>query len=112
MKHAAVIVLFLGSLVGCKEEVNVNVNCMTTATPAVECTLEQNKGKAEVEVCWDFSATCENGTVVKAPRTCGRVKDGGTATVTIPGDKLTDLDKCAGSKPPTAKIENLKLTGV
>lgn len=105
------IVLFV-LLAGCKEKVHVNVNCATTAAPAVECTLEQDQGKSEVEVCFDFSATCENGTLVKAPRTCGNVKDGGKITVTIPGDKLTDLDKCAGTKPPTAKVENLSLKGV
>jgi hypothetical protein len=99
-------------LAGCKEKVHVNVNCETTAAPAVECTLDQDKGKGEVEVCFDWSATCENGTIVKAPRTCGKVKDGGKATVTIPGDQLTDLGKCAGTKPPTAKVENLVLKGV
>lgn len=49
---------------------------------------------------------------MKAPRTCRNVKDGGKATVTIPGDQLTDLDKCAGTKPPVAKVENLVLKGV
>jgi len=109
MKRTIVALLLLA---GCKEQVNVNVNCITTAAPAVECTLDQDKGKSEVEVCWDFSATCDNGAVVKAARTCGHVKDGGKATVTIPADKLTDLDKCGGSKPPTAKIENMSLKGV
>lgn len=103
--------LLLVGLAGCGEKVNVKVDCITTAAPAVECTVKQTQGKTEVEVCWDFSATCENGAVVKAPHTCHKIKDGATETVTIPGDKLTDLDKCGGSKPPTAKLENMTLNG-
>ena len=42
-------------------------------------------------------ATCDNGAVVTAPRTCAKVKDGGTAKVTIGavltfGFILTDLN--------------------
>jgi len=97
-------------LAGCKEEVLVNVNCVTTAAPAVECDLKQTKGKAEVEACWDFVATCENGAVVKG-HGCGKVKDGGTSKATIPKEKLDGLDKCQGSKPPTAKLENMTIDG-
>ena len=100
----------LGLLVGCKEEVLVNINCVTTAAPAVECELKQTKGKTQVDVCWDFVATCENGSVVKT-HACDKVKDGGTTKTTIPGEKLEGLDKCQGSKPPTAKIENMTLNG-
>lgn len=108
MKYAALAFLLLA---GCGEKVLVNVDCITTAAPAVECDVKQTKGKGEVEVCWDFSATCANGAVVKAARTCQKVKDGGTAKATIPADKLDGLDKCAGDQPPTAKVENLTLNG-
>ena len=114
MKHAVVALALVAGcflFTGCKEEVLVNVNCVTVEGPAVECELKQTKGKSEVDVCWDFSATCDNGTLVKAARTCGKVKDSGTAKVTIAADKLTDVDKCGGSKPPTAKIENMTLNG-
>lgn len=96
---------------GCGERVNVSVHCITTAGPAVECEVKQTKGKAEAEVCWDFTATCENGAVVKAARTCQKVKDGGTYQVTIPADKLDGVDKCAGTKPPTAVLENMTIDG-
>ena len=105
------VALALALLAGCKEEVLVSVSCTTTDKPSVECELKQTKGKAEVDVCWDWSATCDNGTVVKAQRTCAKVKDGATATATIAGDKLTGVDKCAGNKPPTAKVENMTLNG-
>ena len=108
MKHAVFAVLLLA---GCGEQVNVHIDCITTAAPAVECELKQTKGKSEVEVCWDFSATCANGAVVKAARTCHKVKDGGTEKVTIAADKLDGLDKCGGDRPPTAKVENLTLNG-
>jgi hypothetical protein len=108
MKYTA---LALVLLVGCSEHVNVSVDCVTTAAPAVECDVKQTQGKTEVEVCWDFAATCDNGAVVKAARTCQKVKDGGTVKATIPGDKLDGLDKCGGSKPPTAKVDNLTLNG-
>ncbi len=109
MKHACVVLVAL--LAGCSEKVNVHVDCITTAAPAVECTLTQNQGKSEVEVCWDFSVTCANGAVVKAPNTCHKIKDGATEKVTIPGDKLTDIDKCGGDKPPQPRLENLTLNG-
>ncbi|MEJ7597545.1 MAG: hypothetical protein WKG01_06510 [Kofleriaceae bacterium] len=103
--------VFAVLLSGCSESVSAHVNCLTTAAPAVECTVTQSKGKSEIEACWDFSVTCDNGSVVTAPRTCAKVKDGGTEKVTIPGDKLTGIDKCGGSKPPTPKLENLTLNG-
>lgn len=109
MKLAAALALLL--FAGCGEKVNVSVNCITTAAPAVECTVEQTKGKSEVEVCWDFKATCANGAVVTAERTCQRVKDGGTMKTTIPADKLDGVDKCAGDKPPVAVMDNMTIDG-
>ena len=103
--------LLLFLLSGCSESVSAHVDCVTTAAPAVECTVTQSQGKSEVEACWDFSATCDNGAVVTAPRTCAKVKDGGTAKVTTGADKLVGVDKCGGSKPPTSKLENLTLNG-
>jgi len=108
---AALLVGVFGFLGACKEEVNVNVECVTTAAPAVECTVKQTKGKSEVETCWDFSVTCGNGEVVKAQRTCHKIKDGATDKVTIGADKLSNVEKCAGSAAPAAKLENLTING-
>jgi hypothetical protein len=77
------------ALAGC-EQVKVHVNCETTAAPAIECTVQQTAGKSEVEVCWDFELTCANGNKVTAPRTCQKVKDGGTvnhSSIGVPAAK-------------------------
>ena len=113
MKHSIpfVLPLALFTAAGCGEEVNVNIHCITVATPAVECNVTQTVGKGEVEACWDFAVECGNGAVVTAPRTCQKVKDGGTEKVTIPGDVLTGLDKCGGTSPPKATVSNLTLNG-
>jgi len=104
------IVALLG-LASCSEQVKVHVSCITTAAPAVECDVAQTAGKSEVEACWDFFTECSNGTVVEAPHTCQKVKDGGTVKVTIPGSKLTNLDKCGGSGAPKAKLTNMTIDG-
>jgi hypothetical protein len=113
MKHLpAALLVALSFVAACKgEEVAVHVDCITTAAPAVECEVKQTKGKSEIEACWDISVTCANGGVVKAPHWCQKVKDGGTAKTTIPGDKLTGMDGCGGTGAPTAKLENLTLNG-
>jgi hypothetical protein len=96
--------------VGCKgEDVNVNVDCKTTATPSFVCEVTETKGKSEVDVCWDVSATCANDAVVSAPKTCVKVKDGGKVTETI--TELTGFDKCAGDHPPTMTLANLTING-
>ena len=114
MKFVPATLLAFALLAGCKgEEVLVHIDCISTAAPAIECNVSQTKGKTEVEACWDVSITCGNGGVVKAPRTCQKVKDGGTVKATITGDKLTGFDQCqAGSGgAPTAKLENMTLNG-
>jgi len=98
------------SLAACSEHVNVSVNCITTAAPAVECTVEQTSGTSEVEACWDFTLTCGNGAVVKAPHTCQKIGGGGKITTTIPGDQLLGLDGCGG-KNPTATLTNMTING-
>lgn len=98
-------------LAACSEHVDVHVDCITTAAPAVECEVKQTKGKSEVEVCWDFSVTCGNGAVVKAPNTCQKVKDGGTVKTTISADKLDGIDQCGGDKPPTGSLTNMTING-
>lgn len=103
--------VLLAPLLGCSENVNVGVNCITTADPAVECTATQTEGKSEVEACWGFELTCANGAKVTAPRSCVKVKDGGSEKVTIPGDKLTGVDKCGGDKPPTGRLVDTTLNG-
>ncbi len=96
---------------GCSEEVFVQVNCETVADPAVVCIAKQTKGKAEVEVCWDFIATCGNGTKVEAERACAKVKDGGTVTHRTEAAKLKNVDKCAGDAAPTAIVTNMTING-
>lgn len=109
MRYCALALLLFAA---CKsEKVHVNVNCITTAAPAVECDVTQKQGKSEVEVCWDFTATCANGAVVTAARTCQKVKDGGTVKATIPADKLQGVEKCGGDKPPQASVTNMTLDG-
>jgi hypothetical protein len=110
MKALLASLVVVSALAGCSEEVNVHVDCKTTAN-SVECSLHQNKGKSEVEACFDFIATCDNGVEVKAVKNCAKVKDGGTVNMTIPSTKLTNIEKCGGSKPPVAKYENLTLNG-
>lgn len=108
MKYAPLALVLC--LTACTERVGVAVNC-EAAAPAIECTVKQLKGKSEVEVCWDYSATCENGVVIKPPRACAKVKDGGATTMTIGGDKLPNIDKCEGTKAPTSVVENITLNG-
>ncbi len=109
MKYSAFALLLFA---GCKgEKVSAHVDCITTAAPAVECEVSQTKGKSEIDVCWDFAVTCANGAVVTAARTCQKVKDGGTAKVTIPADKLVGIDKCGGDKPPTGALSNMTING-
>jgi hypothetical protein len=105
------IIVFALALAGCRENVRAQVNCVTTAAPAVDCTVQQTQGKSEIDVCWDFAVTCANGTKVTAPRTCQKVKDGGTEKLTIPGDKLENVAQCAGDKPPVGAISNLTING-
>jgi hypothetical protein len=111
----AVLCALLLAAAGCKgaEEVYVHVDCVRTTAPAIECVVKQTKGTAEVEACWDISLTCGNGTVVKAPHTCQKIKDGVTRKTTISGDKLMGIDQCqAGSgSAPTVKLDNLTLDG-
>jgi hypothetical protein len=114
MKSCLVLVLF-GCLVSCKvemsagkgEDVKVSVNCATAADLAVDCELNQTAGTAEVEVCFDFSVTCANGAVVKAPRSCGAAAGGKISKLRIPGDKLVGMDKCGGDGAPKAVVENI-----
>jgi len=110
VKYALALVLF--TVAACKgEDVSVHIDCITTATPAVECEVKQTKGKSEVEACWDFSVTCANGAVVTAARTCQKVGDGKTVHTTIPTDQLTGLDKCGGEGKPTGTLTNMTING-
>jgi hypothetical protein len=88
--------LFL--LAGCEVKVTtptkVDVNC-EAASDGVHCTVKQTEGTSEAEACWDFTVTCEQGTV-KTPRMCAKVKDGGTVKADTPRDKLIGIDTCKG----------------
>jgi len=105
---SALMTLF--GLAGCGKT-GVSVNCRTTGAPSVECEVKQTQGTSEIEACWDFEATCANGEVVKAPRSCEKLKDGGSAKVEITADKLENLAKCGGEGKPTAKVSNLTING-
>lgn len=109
----------LGAFGGCKakvslgggETVGIDVECETVAGPAVDCTIAETKGAADVEVCWDFVATCPNGTVVTAPRSCAKVKDGGRTPYRIPGDQLTNVAQCTGEGETRAAVANITVDG-
>lgn len=92
-----------------EEEVRVAVDCTANARDEVECAITQKVGKAEAEACWDFAVTCANGTIVKAPRTCQKVKQGGTEKLVIPKDRLRGLAECDGGAK--AEITNLTVNG-
>ncbi len=108
MKRFSVVIVAVAALAGC-ENVKVNVECVTTAVPSVDCEVKQTQGKSEVEVCWDFSVTCHNGTVITPPRSCTKVKDGATVKYTIPADKLPNVAQCDGQ--PKASLTNLTIDG-
>lgn len=115
MKYALCVVLFF---VACKaeckmggdEEVNAKVDCKVNQDITVDCSVTQDKGKSEIEVCWDFAGSCPNGSTLKAQRTCQKVKDGGTATVKIPTDKITLAGPTCDANP-TMSLTNLTING-
>lgn len=96
----------------CSEQVHVDVKCLTTKS-GVDCTVKQDRGKSEVEACWDFAVTCGNGAVVTADRTCTKIGNGGTATVNVPETKLHGLDKCEAKDgtPPKATLSKMTING-
>lgn len=77
-----------------------------------ECRVVQVVGTAESEVCFDIAITCGDGGVVKAPRTCAKVKDGGTTKAMIPYSTLQG-DQCSGDKTKRVfKILNQTIDGL
>ena len=108
MKYAAVAFLFL---IACKgEDVKAHVDCVVKEGPQVSCEVKQTQGKSEIEVCWDFAATCPNGATLTAERTCQKVKDDGTVTATTPADKI----KLGGPEcdaNPKATLTHLTING-
>lgn len=97
------------ALGGCGEKVNVHVDCVTAAGPTIQCDISQTQGKSEVEVCWDFKVVCKNGTEIAPPRSCTKVKDGGTVHYTIPSDKIQNAYKCDADPKPT--LSNMTING-
>jgi hypothetical protein len=77
----------------------------------IEVHVEQTQGKRETEVCFDLTIRCPNGPVLKAPRTCVKVKDGGTVTATIPDDSLIGEGSCDPDKPAPQEFSNLTING-
>jgi hypothetical protein len=109
--RSLLVVVIVVSLWGCESPL-AEVHCVTTAVPSVECEVSQTRGKAEVEVCWEFEAECENGAIVTAERICQRVKDGGKAKAVISAGQLTGIEDCAGSNPPATRFRSLTLERV
>ena len=75
----------------------------------MECEVKQTEGKSEMEVCWDLTVTCKNGTKIAPPHSCTKVKDGGTVKVTIPADKLPNVASCDGE--PKMALTSLTIDG-
>lgn len=101
--------IVMSLLAGCGEKVHVQVECKPAAASSLDCTVTQDKGKTEVEVCWDVAIPCKNNLSVTAPKTCTKVKDGGSTHVEIPKDKLQNLDKCEGAS--AISMSNLTIDG-
>lgn len=116
MKYAFCLCVFLVACkVECKagsegEDVNAKVNCKVNGDVSIDCSVTQDKGKSEIEVCWDFAGSCPNGSTLKAERTCTKVKDGGTSTVTIPKEKIT-LGGPTCDANPTMTLSNMTING-
>ncbi len=110
MRIAVALFLFVACDAKITMPTKVDVNCETTKE-GLDCTVKQTAGTTEAEACWDFIVTCANGAVVKAPRLCQKVKDGGTAKISTTKDKLEGIEKCGGEGGPTAKVENLTIDG-
>ncbi len=107
MKTLSLLVIALAGASACKgTEVSAHVNCKVNEDTSVACTIEQTKGKAEIEVCWDFKVTCKNGATLEALGTCGNVKDGQTTELTIGADKVKMEGTC--DSEPKAVIDNTK----
>lgn len=98
-------------MTACKEQVNVDVRCKTTAESTIECDVQQTVGTAEVDACWDLKITCENGAIVTTPRNCQKVKDGKTEKYTVTKDKLIGVAQCGGSAPPKMEMLKMSLNG-
>lgn len=108
MKYALALLLAVAACKG--ENVKANVDCTVNAGPTIDCVVKQTQGKSEIDVCWDISGSCPNGATLKAERTCQKVKDGGSATVTIPTAKIT-LGGPTCDANPTVKLENMTING-
>lgn len=107
MKFLYALAITLAATTACKEQVEATVQCKVNAGPVVDCDITQTKGKAEVEVCWDFKVKCANDATLEALGTCGSVKDGQTTAVNISGDKVKLEGECQGET--TAEVVNIKL---
>lgn len=106
MKKLCVAVVLAVCAAGCKgQEVAATVTCEVTKAGTVDCSVQQTKGTAAIEVCWNFNVTCANGATLEAARSCGVVKDGQTTTTTIPADKLTIQGNCEGDMK--AEVANM-----
>jgi len=105
-KFALLLCLFATA---CKREIVLaHVNCVTKEDRTVSCTVQQTKGKSEMDVCWDFNVKCANAATLTA-HGCATVKDGGTVTMTIPAEKVTINGTCDAD--PKAEVVNMTING-
>lgn len=108
MKKLALVAFVLATGACKREIVMAQVNCVTKEGPIVECQVTQTKGTSEMDVCWDFKVKCANAATLDA-HGCQKVKDKGTATLTIPTDKIKVNGTCDGS--PQAEVVNMTING-
>lgn len=108
MKTWVYLALVLGA-VGCKTEVAASVLCEIKEGPVVQCVVTQTKGTPEMEVCWEYKATCGNKATLEAPHSCGKVKDGGKNTVTVHKESLKISGPCEGEV--TGAVTGLTING-
>ena len=93
----------------CTQKVRASVNCEVVQGAAIECTVRETKGTADIEVCWEFKVTCDSGATLAAERTCTHVADGQTTKTTIGADKVKITGNCEGAK--RGVLEKMTING-
>jgi hypothetical protein len=68
--------------------------------------VNQTKGKAKGNVCWDVTLNCKNGTEVKGGG-CKTVEPGTPGKHLIPADELPNHAKC--DKVVKSRIQNVRV---
>lgn len=98
-KLLSMCVVLAAAVTGCGKKLSVQVDCEAKTREAITCDVKQTAGTEEAEACWDLKAECPNGAIVTGPRTCQKVKGGGTETATILTSSMENVENCQGGKP-------------